>query len=143
MLENWCWTPSQIKSLSRHYSYLSTEYEQAWKESLDGKDDAQLPSEKMPDDMITSLIKTKHVNDAMANLRQLHFGIFDMTVHEPKSHSEIEKLPITETYNDLRKQITQVDGMEVFGAKPDWGHGQATFGHLMGGYDAGYYGYLR
>ncbi|KAI9828496.1 MAG: hypothetical protein M1826_006033 [Phylliscum demangeonii] len=142
MLENWCWTPSQLKSLSRHYSYLSPEYEQAWRESVKEKDGQERPSEKMPDALISSLISTKHVNGALYNLRQLHFGIFDMTVHEPKSHEEIEKLPITETYNELRKNISQLEGPEVQGAKSDWGHGQATFGHLVGGYDAGYYGYL-
>ena len=31
MLENWCWTPSQLKALSRHYSTLSSEYLEAWK----------------------------------------------------------------------------------------------------------------
>ncbi|KAI9888136.1 MAG: hypothetical protein M1823_000071 [Watsoniomyces obsoletus] len=142
MLEHWCWNPKQLKSLSKHYSYLSPEYEQAWREASEGQEKADRPSETMPDELIDSLIKTKHVNDALFNLRQLHFGIFDMTVHEPKSHEDIEKMAITELYNDLRKEITQLDGEEVFGAKSDWAHGQATFGHLMGGYDAGYYGYL-
>lgn len=141
MLEHWCWKPSQLKSLSRHYSYLSPEYEQAWRENAG--ENASRPLERMPDGLIESLVKAKNVNAAVANLRQLHFGIFDMTVHEPKSHEEIENLPIPETYNRLRKEISLLDGPEVLGEKSNWGNGQATFAHLMGGYDAGYYGYLR
>lgn len=140
MLENWCWTPSQLKGLSRHYSTLSPEYLQGWQEQANGKPQ---PSERIPDEVIENLIRTKHVNDALFNLRQLHFGIFDMTVHEPKNHEEIENLPVSATYNSLRKQITQMNGPEVLGQGNEWGHGEATFGHLIGGYDAGYYGYLR
>ncbi|OJJ02041.1 hypothetical protein ASPVEDRAFT_41555 [Aspergillus versicolor CBS 583.65] len=139
MLENWCWDPSQLKSLSKHYSTLSPEYLAAWKEQANGQAE---PSENIPDEVIANLIRAKHVNDALFNLRQLHFGIFDMTVHEPESHEKIQELPITSTYNRLRKEITQLDGPEVLGLGDDWGNGQATFGHLMGGYDAGYYGYL-
>lgn len=143
MLENWCWTPSQLKSLSRHWSTLSPEYRAAWEESQDPDKKGELPPERMPDDLIAALIRTKHVNAALFNLRQLHFGIFDMTVHEPESHEAIEKMNISETYNKLRKEISQIEGPEVLGQGNEWGHGQATFGHLMGGYDAGYYGYLR
>jgi metallopeptidase MepB len=140
MLENWCWDPEQLKSLSKHYSTLSPEYLAAWKEQANGQAE---PSENIPEEVIANLIRAKHVNDALFNLRQLHFGIFDMTVHEPESHEKIQELPITLTYNRLRKEITQMDGPEVLGLGDDWGNGQATFGHLMGGYDAGYYGYLR
>ncbi|PVI04451.1 zincin [Periconia macrospinosa] len=139
MLENWCWTPSQLRSLSHHYSYLSPEYEAAYKESS-GTD--KKPSEQIPSSLVTNLINTKHVNDALFNLRQLHFGMFDMTVHEPKSREEIENLDITTTYNKLRHDISQIDGPEALGGDWTWGNGQATFGHLIGGYDAGYYGYL-
>ncbi|KAJ5953522.1 hypothetical protein N7454_000418 [Penicillium verhagenii] len=143
MLENWCWTPSQLRSLSRHYSTLT---------SPDGTKltkrvaavrllPPRLP-ERIPDDVIDNLIRTKHVNDALFNLRQLHFGIFDMTVHEPKSHADIEALPLSATYNRLRQEITQMDGLEALSGGHEWGHGEATFGHLIGGYDAGYYGYL-
>ncbi|KAI1168378.1 Metalloprotease [Nemania serpens] len=120
MLENWCWTSSQLRSLSNHYK----------------------TGEKIPDDLIEKLISTKHVNDALFNLRQLHFGIFDMTVHSPASHEELEKLDASQLYNDLRAQICGLKGPEVLGDKGTWGNGQATFGHLIGGYDAGYYGYL-
>ena len=147
MLENWCWTPSQLRSLSRHYSSLSPDYLAGWQEAQQarsgGKTASGPPPERIPDDVIENLIRTKHVNDALFNLRQLHFGIFDMTVHEPKSHADIEALPLSATYNTLRQEITQMDGPEALGAGNEWGHGEATFGHLIGGYDAGYYGYLR
>ncbi|KAK4226697.1 Saccharolysin [Podospora fimiseda] len=120
MLENWCWTPAQLKSLSSHYK----------------------SGDKIPDDLIEKLISTKHVNDALFNLRQLHFGLFDMTVHTPKSHEELEKLEVSKLYNELRAEISQIKGPEALGEPSTWGNGQATFGHLIGGYDAGYYGYL-
>ena len=140
MLENWCWTPSQLKSLSKHYSTLSPEYRAGWQEQANGQEP---PADAaIPDEIIQNLIRTKHVNEALFNLRQLHFGIFDMTVHEPASHAAIEQTPISATYNQLRKQITLTDGPEILGLGDEWAHGEATFGHLIGGYDAGYYGYL-
>ncbi|KAI0387946.1 Metalloprotease [Hypomontagnella monticulosa] len=120
MLENWCWTPSQLKALSNHYE----------------------TGEKIPDELIEKQISTKHVNDALFNLRQLHFGIFDMTVHSPTTHEELEKMDFSAIYNDLRKEIAGLEGPEALGEPSTWGNGQSTFGHLVGGYDAGYYGYL-
>lgn len=120
MLENWCWTPSQLKALSNHY----------------------LTGDKIPDDLIEKQISVKHVNDALFNLRQLHFGIFDMTIHTPASHSVAESFELSSLYNTLRQEISGLKGPEALGLKSDWGNGQATFGHLIGGYDAGYYGYL-
>ncbi|KAL8931982.1 MAG: hypothetical protein Q9211_006604 [Gyalolechia sp. 1 TL-2023] len=139
MLENWCWTPSQLKALSHHYSSLSPAYEAAWNEQANGE---SKPDVKLPDELIENLIKTKHVNDALFNLRQLHFGIFDMKVHEPESHEELKGYDIPDMYNRLRKEISGLDGPEELGEGYKWGNGHATFGHLIGGYDAGYYGYL-
>ena len=143
MLENWCWTPSQLRSLSKHYSSISPEYFAAWQEHAPADKKNTKPAETIPDDLIENLIRTKHVNDALFNLRQLHFGIFDMAMHEPADHATIEAMEISSKYNSLRKEISGLGGPEDLGEGLKWGHGEATFGHLIGGYDAGYYGYLR
>jgi metallopeptidase MepB len=142
MLENWCWTPSQLHSLSKHWSYLSPEYFAVWKEQQNGTSTSQ-PSEHLPESLINSIINTRHVNAALFNLRQLHFGIYDMTVHTPKSHEDVVAIKTGELYNSLRHSIVKLAGPESLpGGDDNWGHGEATFGHLIGGYDAGYYGYL-
>ncbi|EMR64161.1 putative metallopeptidase protein [Eutypa lata UCREL1] len=96
MLENWCWTPSQIRSLSTHYE----------------------SGEKIPEDLIEKIISVKHVNDALFNLRQLHFGIFDMTVHSPASHADLEALDPSVLYNELREQICGLKAAPGATAKP-------------------------
>ncbi|KAF4632089.1 hypothetical protein G7Y89_g6028 [Cudoniella acicularis] len=143
MLENWCWTPLPLKALSQHYSTLSPEYFHAWREGECDKDPkiGKIP-EKIPDVMIKNLIRTKQVNNAIFYLRQLHVGIFDMTIHQPNSHEAAVKMNVSEMWNTLRKDIMKIEGPESQGQGNEWGHGEATFPHLLGDYDAGYYGYL-
>jgi len=126
MLENWCWSRNELRSLSKHYSFISPEFKAAYQESLDEKAEGG-PSEHIPDELIDNLLKTKHVNDALFNLRQLHFGTFDMAVHEGSSHEALEKMDFSKLYNSMRKDISKIDGPEVLGAGDDWGNGEATF----------------
>ncbi|KAF7595706.1 hypothetical protein BBP40_005150 [Aspergillus hancockii] len=122
MLENWCWLPEPLQILSRHY--------------LTGK--------TIPEGMVESLVKAKKVNSGLFYLRQLHVSIFDMTIHQPECHEEIEKTNASAIYNSLWQNITQLEGPKDPQGEPceDWGHGQATFFHLLSDYGAGYYGYL-
>jgi len=113
MLENWCWTVSELASLSSHYQ----------------------TGEKIPKDMIDNIIRTKNVNAALFNLRQLHFALYDMKMHNLSSPEDAEKIDPTSEYNNYRTEITMLDPPE--GMDDHFGHGEATFGHLMGGYDAG------
>jgi len=46
-----------------------------------------------------------------------------------------EAADYTKLWNDLRQSISLVKGGK---AQP----GQGTFGHIVGGYDAGYYGWV-
>ena len=129
MLENWCWTPGQLKSLSNHYSYLSPEYEATWREN--SPKDAQQPDKTLPDDLIDKLVKSKHVNDALFNLRQLHFGIFDMTIYQPENHEQATSWDFAELYNKLGYDIQHLDTPVQLGESNDWGESSPYIPWIM------------
>lgn len=117
MLENWCWDDDMLKRISRHYLR---------------------PTETLSDELIAQLVRAKNFNAGLLNLRQVFFGIFDMTIHslaEPFAGSDMAKETIDGLYARLRREVALIP--QPAGATP-----ASSFGHMMGGYDAGYYGYL-
>ena len=145
-LENWCWDPSQLRFLSRHYSYLSEDYLKLWEKKVAAEED--LKSRKRPDihlsdEMINNLLKSRNANLALSTLNQVQISIFDFIIHDAESHEAVEKLNISETYNRLKREIFPLDSPHILGEGDEWGHGYADWRMLMSGdYHAGYYAYL-
>ena len=89
------------------------------------------PAEKLPNELIEKMLAAKTVNSGVTYLRQASFALIDMTYHtSPNVDSKS-----TEIYTDISRSTMLIPIQ-------NGSHPQAGFGHLMGGYDAGYYGYL-
>lgn len=87
-------------------------------------------AEKLPAEMLTKMLAARDFQEGRMYTKQLLYGLFDMTIHTQKG-----PVDVTKSYDQLYR--------EIMGEKPiAGGHMPASFGHLMGGYDAGYYGYL-
>ncbi len=84
----------------------------------------------LPDEMIEKMIAAKNFGAAGSYLRQDFFAQYDMMLHTKNKTPDT-----TKTYFSLTKKIRGLPLTK--GTYP-----QAAFGHIMGGYDAGYYGYL-
>jgi len=87
-------------------------------------------SEPLPDDLIAKMIAARYVHYALQTTTQIDYATVDMRYHTAGPHVDttaVWKRTLAET----------TPGMFVAGTYP-----QAGFGHLMSGYDAGYYGYL-
>ncbi|CCF33559.1 metallopeptidase MepB [Colletotrichum higginsianum] len=141
MLENWCWTPTQLRGLSRHYSYLSEACLKDWRARV-GQEDARQPPEKIPEDVVEGLIEARHAGQMMGTLHQLFISIFDMAVHQLAGQDAVDSVDFTQLWNRLRREIVPTDDPSVLGEGDGWGHGYTNIGHLMDEYDAGYYGYF-
>lgn len=88
--------------------------------------------EPLPDDLIKRMLDAKNYGAGGQYLRQNFFAQYDMTLHTRAKTPDSTKL-----YFSLTKKIRGSALPLTPGTIP-----QASFGHLMGGYDAGYYGYL-
>ena len=107
IMEEWCWRPEVLQTFARHYR----------------------TGEPIPGELVHDLVEARKLNVALHTLRQISFGVFDMGLHGPGDHSEL----------DLIRRRAESVGL----LPPHEGtFFPASFGHLLGGYDAGYYGYL-
>ncbi len=85
--------------------------------------------ENIPSDLVSHLVAARDVNVASSTLRQAYFGVIDLSVHDDSETWDLEALD---------REAYDVTGLPY----PEGTFFLASFGHIMGGYDAGYYGYL-
>ena len=86
--------------------------------------------EKLPNDLLEKMLAARNFQQGASYTKQLLYALFDMTIHTQNGPVNVQ-----ETYDNLYR--------EIVGQEPIAGnHFPGTFGHMMGGYDAGYYGYL-
>jgi thimet oligopeptidase len=86
-------------------------------------------SKKLPDDLFNKMIAARNFGNGLHYLTQLAYAMIDMLYH-------------TSVPSDTTRLFNQM--MEIIGLVPvqPGAHSEASFGHLMGGYGAGYYSYL-
>lgn len=86
--------------------------------------------EPLPDELISKMIAARHVADGVTWGTQAFYAEYDLQLHSLPG-----KTDPTALWFKLKSTLTVFP--EIPGTYPE-----AAFGHLMGGYDAGYYGYL-
>lgn len=145
LLEYWFWDASVLKSLSRHYSYLTPDSFREWEDD-DANNTRRItgtrPPEKMPDDMVRHIIGTKNKSQTFGTLTQVAIATFDMLVHSTSDPAALGEMQFSQIFNRIRKDVCHLDDPSDLGEGDDWGHGFAIYPHLMSGYDASFYGYL-
>ncbi len=96
------------------------------------KETLQMMSANLPDELVIKLNQSRKLLQGWHYARQLLFGIFDMTIHS-SAYKTMGMKPV-DIFNMLQKSILEMDHIEGT-SEP------ASFGHIIQGYQAGYYGY--
>lgn len=108
-LENYCYEPEFLKTFAQHYQ----------------------TGEILSDEKIHKISESKNFMEGYQTLRQIGFGILDMTYH-----TEIDKLQDLKSFEDEATKKTQ-----LYPINPETAV-SPSFSHIFqGGYSAGYYSY--
>jgi thimet oligopeptidase len=84
----------------------------------------------LPDSLVQRMLALKHFRDGLNGTSQAMLAAYDLALHS--GDPSVDPLAL---WNKLSAELTPVADIEG-------NLGPASFGHLMSGYDAGYYGYL-
>ncbi|KAI1842107.1 hypothetical protein JX266_011640 [Neoarthrinium moseri] len=144
MLEQFFWVERHIKDVSFHYSHINSTMKNIWKATLSDQHKTDLPENpvQLNDDVVRSLAQTNQGRAVQSQLKELFFATYDMLVHTPGSHAELEMINLAELFNKTRSDIYKVRGGEALGEGWEWCHGQTVFRNILNRYDAGYYSYI-
>ncbi|PTB34860.1 uncharacterized protein TrAFT101_002296 [Trichoderma asperellum] len=140
MLEQFLWKARHIKDLSYHYSYISPEYKSVWFQ--ENKDKAEQPPAQLSDKDVAHLASWDPKAFISREIYNLFLSYFDILVHSPATHEELEQTDLAEMFNKLQADILAMHGGEAIGDGWDWSHGESVFRMIVSGYDAGYYTYV-
>jgi len=114
-------------------------------------------NEPLPGDLIDKKIAIKTLNEASLTLRQICFGTFDFLLHTAFDKTFLDMPQENKIYSinqlrqNMKKTNDKVDTQALFSQiKPlitlvpqmERTNPGANFGHLFGGYESQYYGYL-
>ena len=83
----------------------------------------------IPQELVDALLRSRNANAGVFNMRQIVLGTFDQAIHTAAKADTAAEL--ARVQNELMK-IDTTPGTNM----------AASFGHLAGGYDAQYYGYM-
>ena len=110
IMENWAYEPEYLDGFAKHYK----------------------TGETIPDELIDKIVAAKNYNAAYLQVRQLHFGILDMSWHTLKSIPEASAVDFEHAVLEPWKVLPIAGGSCI----------STTITHLFsGGYAAGYYSY--
>lgn len=113
-LENYCYEPEFLKTFAKHYQ----------------------TGEVLPDEKIQKISESKNFMEGYQTLRQLGFGILDMTYH-----SEIAKSLDVKSFDVKKFEDETTEKTNLYPRNPETAM-STSFSHIFqGGYSAGYYSY--
>ncbi len=113
-LENYCYEPEFLKTFAKHYQ----------------------TGEVLPDEKIQKISDSKNFMEGYQTLRQLGFGILDMTYH-----SEIAKSLDVKSFDVKNFEDETTAKTNLYPKNPETAM-STSFSHIFqGGYSAGYYSY--